>query len=204
MHTPLTEDWQYQHFTPEWSQFEFEPKDEYTYEAFVVKHPDLYHRYFQPVFWIFPDLDKWATNDLFTKHPTKQEHWKHAGRVDDVVLLNNAVNFYPAQYEQDTLKKNPLIKNAIFVGNGRRYLSLIVELQDPSLLKTDRTQVEKSLQESLDELNKQSTIFTRLSLERVVFCEEGESLPRTAKGTFSRKQVEAVFKERLDQTNSMV
>lgn len=193
-----TSEWEYINFSPEWCNFDFRPVVDGLYEAVVIKNPDLSHRYFQPVFWIFPDIEEWRLDDLWSKHPTKAHHWKYEGRVDDIVVLLSGTNFYPATYEKDVWTKNPVIKNAIIVGNGRKNLGLVVELQEPPLLKTDRVQVENCLQKSLDEFNKRSTMLCQLSMGRVVFCEDGEGLPRTGKGIFSRKLIESTLRERLD------
>lgn len=201
VHLPRSEDWEYLYFTPEWAHYDFRYRSDGEYEAFVIKHPDVYHRYFQAVFWIFPDLDEWATNDLFTKHPTRPHHWKYAGRADDIIILGSGLNFVPKHYEESIWRNNPMVKNAIMVGNGRRNLGVVVELQDSSLLRMDRAKVDQSLQESVDEFNEKSTKLCQLSLHDIVFCDEGESPPRTGKGGFSRKQVEAAFKERLDRVN---
>lgn len=194
-------EWEYINFSPEWCSFEFRPAVDELYEAFVIKQPDLYHRYFQPVFWIFPDLDEWHTDDLWSKHPTKAHHWKFEGRADDILTLSSGTNFNPARYE-DIWKKNSMMKNAIIVGNGRKNLGVVIELQEPSLLKTDQARVESHLQESLDEFNLRSTTLCQLFMERVVLCEDGETLPRTGKGTFSRKQIESVFRERLNRLDT--
>lgn len=201
IHLPRPEDWEYVYFTPEWAHYDFRHKGDGIYEAFVMKHPDVYRRYFQPVFWIFPDLDEWATNDLFTKHPTRPDHWKYAGRGDDIIILGSGLNFVPNRYEQSIWAKNPMVKSAVIVGNARHHLSVVIELQDPSLLRTDQDQVQHSLQETIDDFNKESTKLCQLSWDSIVFCEEGESPPRTGKGTFSRKQVEIAFKDRLDRVN---
>lgn len=204
IHLPQPEDWEYVHFTPEWAHYDFRPRGDGIYEAFIIKHPDLWHRYFQPVFWIFPHLGEWATGDLFTKHPTRPDHWKYAGRADDIIILGSGLNFVPNQYEQTVWRKNFMVKNAIIVGNGRHYLSVIIELNDPSLLQKDRVRLDQCLQTTLDEFNEKSTKLCQLSLKSLVFCDEGESPPRTGKGTFSRKQVEAAFKEKLDRVNPLL
>lgn len=200
----MTEDWQYNHFTPEWSNVDFRPTTDGMYEAFIVKHPDLYRRYFQPVFWIFPHLDEWATNDLFTKHPAKPDQWKYAGRADDIIVLGTGIKFAPTQHEQEVFKQDSIVKHAVILGNRRQFLSVIVELQDPALLEKDRAQVDAHLQSIIDAFNRISTQLCQLSLERVVFCEAGETIPRTAKGTFSRKQIEGMFAERLEQSNPVM
>lgn len=191
-------EWEYINFSPEWCHFDFRPAVDGLYEAVVIKHPDLNHRYFQPVFWIFPGIEEWHLEDLWSKHPTKAHHWKYEGRVDDIVILSSGTNFYPAPYEQGIWANDPVVKNAIVIGNGRKNLGLIVELHDPSQLETNRTHVDSCLQKSFDEFNKRSTTLCQLSLDRVVFCEDGEAIPRTGKGTISRKLVESKFRERLD------
>lgn len=70
VHTTDQEDWQYSHFSPEYSQFSVRrhPPDDAnsnSFEAVMVRHPDPTVRRGQPVFWEFPDRTEWSMEDLF-------------------------------------------------------------------------------------------------------------------------------------------
>lgn len=58
-----------------------------SYEMFVVRDERL--KGLQPTFEIFTDLQEFSTHDLFSKHPTKHDHWLYCGRSDDVIVFLN-------------------------------------------------------------------------------------------------------------------
>lgn len=69
------------------------------YELFLVKHPDL--KLYQGIFNIFPDIQEWSMNDLYSRHPdpAKSFLYMYQGRRDDVIVLNNGEKVVPVLME---------------------------------------------------------------------------------------------------------
>ena len=87
------EDWEYFHSNPNLKGLEFRHLGEELYELVIVRHPstDPYHS----AFLTFPELNEFPLNDLYSKHPTKPNHWLYVGRTDDVIVLSNGEKLSP-------------------------------------------------------------------------------------------------------------
>ncbi len=70
-------EWQYHSFCPSIG-LEFEPRTKDLYEAVFCRKPGLER--WQQIFRVYPHLDRFPTNDLMTRHPTKPDLWAFAGR----------------------------------------------------------------------------------------------------------------------------
>ena len=53
------------------------------WEMVLQRHPEFDDC--APIFATFPQLDEFATKDLYSKHPNKPNQWRHEGRTDDMV-----------------------------------------------------------------------------------------------------------------------
>ncbi|KAK5257551.1 hypothetical protein LTR16_000330, partial [Cryomyces antarcticus] len=131
-HVVEAEDWEYVHVNPTYGGIEFRLADaeQGLYKAVVVRNPDVELARLQPPFWVYPQLTEWPMHDLFSKHHSKPNHWRHEGRSDDMIVLEFGHNFHPTYYETQILSKNPLIRAALIVGSGRPRLAVILELHE--------------------------------------------------------------------------
>jgi hypothetical protein len=57
------------------------------YELVIVRKEELAP--YQQVFRVYPDLQEFATKDLFIPHPTKPDCWRYAGRMDDMIVFSH-------------------------------------------------------------------------------------------------------------------
>ena len=67
------------------------------YELVIVRNSAL--DTFQGFFFTFPHLNEYSTNDLFIRHPSKPDWWRHIGRTDNVVGFLDARKLNPALME---------------------------------------------------------------------------------------------------------
>ncbi|KAG1845073.1 hypothetical protein C8R48DRAFT_772657 [Suillus tomentosus] len=51
----------------------------------------------QPSIENLPDVQGYATNDLFVRHPIQKHLWKIVGRADDVIVLSSGEKTVPSQ-----------------------------------------------------------------------------------------------------------
>ncbi|KAG0700207.1 putative nonribosomal peptide synthetase [Suillus ampliporus] len=87
---------------PYWQWVEFSdtvnirwaPHDLDLYECQVLRSDKL-----QPSIENLPDVQGYATNDLFVRHPTKKELWKIVSRADDVIVLSSGEKTVPSHME---------------------------------------------------------------------------------------------------------
>ncbi|KAI0033382.1 acetyl-CoA synthetase-like protein [Vararia minispora EC-137] len=73
------------------------------------------------------DPDRLATNDLFQRHPDPDKHmlWKHAGRKDDLIVLNNGLKANARQLDS-LLCASPLIARVALFGRGRFQVGVLI------------------------------------------------------------------------------
>ena len=116
------EDWNYFEWSPEIG-VEMLPEEDGKYELTIKKQEDNRH---QGVFYSFPDIDRWHTNDLFEQHHEKPGLWHYVGRKDDVLVLSNGEKFNPVDFEK-TVEGHPIVQGAIVVGQSRFQTALIME-----------------------------------------------------------------------------
>ncbi|KAF2000971.1 hypothetical protein P154DRAFT_434088 [Amniculicola lignicola CBS 123094] len=79
-HTTDREDWQYMCLNPIYNGIQMRsvyPNSE-LYELWFIRNPE--YQQFQGIFNYFPRQQEVAMSDLYSKHPTKEHHWKHEGR----------------------------------------------------------------------------------------------------------------------------
>jgi acyl-coenzyme A synthetase/AMP-(fatty) acid ligase len=159
---------------------------------FVERGDDLYELVFkkdgnavwQQIFLLYPELEEYATSDLFRKHATKECWWKYVGRADDVVVLANGANVHAAVIEE-RLMAHPDISMALVGGMGKECVFVIIELTakgSEEMEKEGRESVLDGMWELVDEVNRGMAECKRLKREFVILTEEGVGLVRSPKG----------------------
>lgn len=81
-------DWMYYKFDLS-TGFQFHQFQDDLFESVVVKHKDPELAKQQMVFFVFPDIEIFRTQDIWKEHPTKKGLWLYAGRADDFVKLSS-------------------------------------------------------------------------------------------------------------------
>jgi long-subunit acyl-CoA synthetase (AMP-forming) len=133
--------------------------------------------------------------DLFSQHPNKnrEDHWKYEGRTDDMLILDSSHNFHPARYEL-MIMRNPSIKQAVIVGQGRANLAAIIELAEGAMKKrngdensTGDHDTLRQIWSSIEECNALSTTEAMIPKRHVVLAKEGKLLPLNDEGDDQEK-----------------
>lgn len=194
------EDWQYFHYNPAFQGIEFRHMDDGLYEQVIVRHPstDPYHATFNT----FPDLQEYATNDLYMKHPTKENLWLYTGRADDVIVLSNGEKLNPTSMES-ALVGHLGVRGALVVGQARFAPAAIIELEDELAAKL---QGGEGRQEMIDAIwpyvvdaNKSAPAHAQLSRDMIMFAKPGKPFLRLAKGTVQRKTTVKLYEEEIEE-----
>jgi acyl-coenzyme A synthetase/AMP-(fatty) acid ligase len=95
----------------------YRPYADDIYELVIERKPGL--EPFQPVFWMYPDLEEYHTKDLFTKHNSKADLWLWQGRTDDIIVLSNGEKFNATAMEDMIVSGHPAVESALVCGEGR-------------------------------------------------------------------------------------
>lgn len=171
------------------------------YEPVFVRGEDASH---QAIFQSFPDRTEYATGDMFSPHPTRPATWKHAGRIDDLILFSHGVKYRPASVEEKLQSSHPWIQNVIMWGDGHEQAVLLVELTDEGLGHFERgDQAAKGFAIELDravaQINEEVPVIAQIAATHILFATREKPLPRTPKGTVRRREAARVYKDEIDE-----
>ncbi|THW66981.1 acetyl-CoA synthetase-like protein [Aureobasidium pullulans] len=169
------------------------------YELVVERNSELEE--YQPVFWMYPDLQEYHTKDLFSKHPTKPGLWLWQGRIDDIIVLSNGEKFNPISMEDMIINGHPAVESAIVAGQGRMQCALLVELSSTDSSEEDRSdkEVVEELWPAVQKANESCPEYGRLMKDMVIVAKQGKRMVRADKGTVQRKRTLERFAAELDQ-----
>lgn len=178
------EDWSYLNFSPALGS-EFRHHSDDLYEHFIVRDPKLAQ--YQAIFEAFPDIDEWPTRDLYSRHPTKEDHWLYRGRADDVIVFATGQNFSPVHVEE-IISGESAISAVLVLGKGRSQSGILVEAVPPPTNDLERDNLLNEIWESVNVANNFiPTESLKIRREMVIFTSVSKPMLRTGKGTVQRK-----------------
>jgi long-chain acyl-CoA synthetase len=95
-------------------------------DEIVVRGPNIF-----PGYWERPQETEKALRDGWFHTGDQGEvdpagNWRIIGRIKNLIILGSGHNISPEPIEDELLRNLPGAQQAVLVGNGRRYLSLIV------------------------------------------------------------------------------
>lgn len=147
----------------------------------------------QSIFKLYPDRDRYETNDLYTEHPVYKGLWKIIGRVDDYVSFSHGEGLFASRLEPE-IEAHPTVKSALIGGHGCSSPVLLLELYDDIVGENERASFLASLQPNIDKVNAQVHQCVALSANRVIIAPKDKPFVRTVKGSVGRVQTVASFR----------
>ncbi|CAD6591480.1 MAG: hypothetical protein ASARMPREDX12_005186 [Alectoria sarmentosa] len=196
LHKP-PEDWVYFHFDPRMKGVEFREVSPGLYEQVFTRHDST-----DPLHWsfyTFPDQSEFSMNDVYSKHPSKQDLWLYEGRSDDVIVFSNGEKFNPNDMEA-TLRSCPGIFGALVVGQGRFEAAALLELKETVPETAEgRKKVLDDLSPYVTNANESAPGHAKLDLDHIIFTKAGKPMLRTDKSTVKRRATNQAYEEEIDQ-----
>ena len=174
--------------------FEFEHHSGNLYELVLNRKPELSR--WQQVFYIYPGLDRFHTQDLFAKHPTELDAWAFAGRTDEVILLSSG-RLHAAEMETE-IQRHPNIRTALVGGEGRKKPFLIVEMTSRVLDIKQRRKIIDHVWPMVQRANETSAESVRLSKSLIIIASPAKPLVRSSNGMVLRKETIDLYKKEID------
>lgn len=166
------------------------------YEMFVVRDERL--KGFQPTFEMFPDLQEFSTHDLFSKHPTKHDHWLYRGRSDDVIVFLNGEKTNPILMEE-LVQNHPDVRSALVVGQNRFEAAILIEpSQHSKVSSSGRAELIENLWPVVEEANRKSPAYARVSKSHILFTSSEKPMSRAGKGTVQRRITVEKYSAEID------
>ncbi|KDR72498.1 hypothetical protein GALMADRAFT_158718 [Galerina marginata CBS 339.88] len=142
--------------------------------------------------------DACTTGDVLVPHPTKPNHWKVLGRIDDQIMLCTGEVVNPVQLE-NLVCASQFVNAAVIFGRSRTHLGVLVELAEP--IDTDARVVEKAknlIWPGIQALNSSSPPHCHISREMIIFVKAEKPLPYNPKGSPKRASVLLQYQQEID------
>jgi thioester reductase-like protein len=185
------DDWPYLNFHPNLG-LEFRERMEGLHELVFVRRPEFLKH--QGAFCTFPELDEYATKDLYEEHPHKPGFWKYRGRLDDIIVLSNGEKFNPRSAECK-IANDSGIKAALIVGAGREQPALLVEPATSGHLddKTRDSLISRALC-----ANEELPAYAQIHPTHIEILEAPDTFLQSSKGEIRRAATIDAFKDRIE------
>ena len=188
------EDSQYFHFGTH-TGLQFEEVTEGQYEMVIVRKQEL--DLVQAVFVTFPDLQEYRTKDLWSKHPTKPDHWFYEGRGDDIIVFANGEKLNPLTMEQ-TIESHPDVSAALVTGTGRFQSCLLVEPHKPIETGHQREKFLEDIWVTVEKANQTTVTHGRVDRPSMLITTPGKPFLRAGKGSVQRKATLNLYAKELE------
>jgi thioester reductase-like protein len=196
-----TEDWAYLQLHPE-ANAEFQHRFDDCYELVHLRRQDADARgageRFQPVFSMFPGTDSFQTKDLFVKHPTSPDLFRHVGRLDDIIVFLNGEKTNPVTFEAE-VAKHPKVRAALLVGQLREEASLLVEPADLDMPEQAKRGIIEEIWPTIEDSNQRCPKHAKVSKARVLIASKDMPFLRAVKGTVQRQATLTLYKDIIDR-----
>jgi acyl-CoA synthetase (AMP-forming)/AMP-acid ligase II len=165
------------------------------YELVIHPNPNPSYSWSTPVFTIFPELNEWRTGDLFKRCPDPgcEKLYLYDSRLDDLLLLNNALKVNPL-YIETALQSHPPLNAALVIGEGKGFCGLLIE---PKSFGEEEALVE-NIWEAVEGINKDLPVHARVHREAIVVVKKGKPFVRAGKGTVVRGQTVELYREEIE------
>lgn len=188
-------DWDYVSYSPFYGS-EFRPVGtDGLYEHCVVRNKDL--ELFQSIFFTYPDISEFRTKDLYERHPTKENLWRHRGRIDDLVVFSNGEKLNPTDIEI-IISAHPAVMSALVGGEGKFHSFLLVEpVEFPTNQEAKLTLLDE-IWPTVQHANESCPSFGRIMKDCIVFTRPDKPVLRAAKGTVQRRATLQRYQEEID------
>lgn len=188
------EDWDYLNIDPQKDGIEWVEVTSNRFEMRFVRDPQTA----QPVFLTLHDVDTFSTGDLFSRHPTKPDHWRYEGRPDSILIIKDML-FDPSGVEKN-IENHPLIKTAVVLGIHYTVVCLILELYNKPLeLQPDLAGFWPTIRRSCDRLPAHQVI----EPSRVILVHPDRPIPRNHKGEVKRAALAELYAAEMDSCYSL-
>ena len=136
------------------------------------------------------------SKDLFKKHPTIANAWKHIGRLDDRLTLANGEKVLPLPME-GRIRQNSFVREAVVFGIGRSLPGVLVFRSDESAYLSDHEFID-NIWPTIQAANARAETFSQISKETIIPLGARVEYPVTDKESIKRAQVYAKFGQEIE------
>ena len=186
----------------DWGYFSFHPLSGANFEH---RTGDLYELFFDRVperedegiaFQVYPDLDRYATKDLWSTHPTKPDLWYYRGRTDDLIIFSHGENLYATDLEA-IISSHPLVRAAVIGGQGRTKPFLILELTPEVSSRSDEDNL-NDIWPVMERANETCTPYVAFPKPLVIFASPDNPFVSLLKGSLHRRNTIQLYEQEIE------
>ena len=186
------EDWEYISFNSLFP-YEMRPVCQDLYEIVIVRREN--GDAFQEIFKVYPDLAEWRVQDLFSKHPNKDNVWLYRGRTEDLIVSSSGETFLPKSME-GIIESHPFVDAALITDRGEAGLALLVQPQAAITCEELEQKFLDDIWPSVQRANEKCPVGQRIQKGLVTIT---RPMPRAAKGYPRRKMVYELYEKAMDE-----
>ncbi|KAG2158598.1 putative aminoadipate reductase [Suillus bovinus] len=172
------------------------------YECQILRSDRL-----QPSIENLPDVQGYATNDLFVRHPTQRHLWKIVSRADDVIVLSTGEKTVPSQMEA-IIGCCPYVNGAIMFGRERNQVGVLIEPAVDHFIDVDNEEQVARFRNRIwpyvEEANASAPDYSRIFKEMIIAVRHDKPVSRTMKGTLERKAALQVYEQEINALYDVV
>lgn len=196
-HTTDNEDWSYTCINPFLNGIEMRPVAD-LFELVYVRNPICAD--FQGIFKVYPHLLEYSMRDLYSKHPTKPHHWRHEGRIDDIIIFRNGSKLNPMLHER-MIVTHPKVHACILVGNGQDKPAAVIELHSQHYTEDAVAQqaVKKEIWPQVNKANDVADAYGQLEQRYVIFAKKEKPFQLGLKGNVKRQETSLAYSEEIEE-----
>ncbi|KAI1323489.1 hypothetical protein F5Y16DRAFT_383703 [Xylariaceae sp. FL0255] len=194
-HIESPEDWAYFKIDSEEFGADWRPSHDGSFELVIVRKEGDPPP--QAIFYTFPELREFSTNDLYKPHPTRPHHWSYYGRADNIIVFSNGEKLNPVSLES-IVEGQPEVKGALVFGSNRFQAGLLLEPTQPLTNETEKQEFINRIWPVVDQANRDTVAHGRIAKELISVTNPEKPFPRAGKGTIQRGSAIKLYSEELD------
>ncbi|KAL0944911.1 male sterility protein [Colletotrichum truncatum] len=197
-HQPNRELWQYFIYNDEYAGLEWRKAtaEDDVYEMVITRKSK--QSPMQGIFYTFPNIEEYRTNDLYKPHPVLPHHWKFHGRADNIINLSNGEKLNPTDME-DIILGHPDVRNALIVGAWKFQPALIIEPMTFPKTKEEENDLIDRVMPQVAEANKTIATHGRLVRHLLMVSKPEKPFLLADKGTVKRAATVKLYHNEIEE-----
>ena len=164
-------------------------------ELVIVRDSEL--DMFQGVFSVFPNLDEYATSDLYELDPTdtgNPDSWLFRARNDDIIAFSNVEKLNPVTMEA-VISSHSAVQATLIGGHGEFQAALLVQPKVDVRTSQEKENLLNDIWPIVMQANRDCPAHGRIFKNYIMFTTPGKPLPLAAKGTVQRYAALELYSE---------
>ncbi|KAH8652129.1 hypothetical protein BX600DRAFT_386479 [Xylariales sp. PMI_506] len=153
----------------------------------------------QGIFYTFPELQEYATKDIYKEHPDEPNNWLYCGRIDNIIVFSNGEKLNPITIEEKIVS-HPDVKGALVFGAGRFQPGLIVEPVSPP---SDESKYIDTIWPLVMEANSITVAHGQIGRDFITIAKPDKPFVRADKLTAKREATLKLYEQEIDHVYNM-